>query len=280
MVNNIRKMKSWIDSELKTCRELHYRLSRRLNRMHPSVVEERLTCSGKEGRVYYSEVWVEDGERKTRYLGNGDNREVVEIKEKRFLKKALSVLDSRIKALEGGGELILPIDFEEINESLPKVYRLSPEQISRIVGPDAEEKWFRAAVAEKEIIDERIGIVNPEGLIHRAKDGTLMRSKSETSIANELINRGIPYIYEMPVKIKNIWMHPDFMFYSHSRMKPMMWEHAGMLGDEGYMESFSFRMDTYIRGGFVPCVDILFSFDTKDGRIDSRMIDAIIDEYR
>lgn len=279
-MNNMHKMEMWMDNELRTCKDLHYRLSRKLSRHGGSAADGRLTCSVKKGNKYYAEVWVENGEKKTRYLGREDNQEVLAIKEKHFLKKALSVLGERIQLIESGTEKLRMVDFREINESLPKVYRMTPEQLKDIAGPDAEEKWYRRALREKEIIDKRHGIIYSSGKVHTAKDGTRMRSKSEVSIANELINREIPYIYEMPVKVGNIWMHPDIMFYSFSRMKPMIWEHAGMLGDSKYMEDFARKTDTYIKGGLVPCVDIIFSFDKVNGWIDSRQIDAIIDEYR
>ena len=59
----------------------------------------------------------------------------------------------------------------------------------------------------------------------------------------------------------------------------MIWEHAGMMGDEGYRLKFADRMNLYLNGGYTPNVDVIFSFDTAEGRLDSRLISRIIDEY-
>lgn len=267
-------------NELGSCRNMRNRLSRRLHRFPAVGADDQLSFYCCNGRMYYSLIWYENGKKRKRYLGTADNREVMEIQERRFISKALELLDKRIGMLESCNETLSPLDFDAVNNSLPKAYRLQSEHITNVIGPDAEERWYTKALKEKTADDARYGIRYAEKRIHQAKDGTLMRSKSEVSIANELINRGIPYLYEKPIMINHFVMHPDFMFYSFSRMKPMIWEHSGMLGDPKYMNDFSARMDNYIRGGLVPCVDILFSFDTIDGSIDTRIIDAIIDEYR
>lgn len=270
----------WLDDEIRYCRKKHYRFSRRLKQLPSAMLDERLSCKVINGRNYYSEIWIEEGERKLRYLGTDDNRDVLEIKEVHFLKKAMASLDKRIQMLENSKDKIRPVGFDEINVSMPKVYRLSAEHLKEVVGPDHEEKWYTDALKEKVYLDKRYMAGYQSGRVHTAKDGTMVRSKSEMSIANELINRGIPYIYEMPVKVNGIWLHPDFSFYSFSRRKPVYWEHAGMMGDDSYRNDFTRKLDTYISGGYVPSVDVIFSFDTTDGNIDTRMIDAVLDEYR
>ena len=270
----------WIAGELNRYREHRRRLAVRLGQMQNVSDSERLTYSIRKGKRYYSELIYRDGVRRKRYIGNESKQEVAEIKEKRFLKAALKKLDERISMLEKGAGMLVPVDPEKINEELPEVYRLSPEKIRMVFGQGEEEAWYESAVAEKARMDAKYGIKYRDDLKHMAKDGTRMRSKSEVLIANEFISRGIPYVYEMPVFAGNILMHPDFCFYSYSRGRVMLWEHAGKLGDSDYMTGFSDKMDTYIRKGFVPCVDILFTFDTKRGDLDTRMIDAIIDEYR
>ena len=279
-MDNKRIAEHWIENELKRDKDIHYRLSRRLGKISTSKVDERLSCSIKKGHKYYSEVWMENGERKSRYLGGEDNKDVLEIQEKRFIRKVLPILEKRIEMLRKSPAYIMPLDFNEINESLPNVYRLPSERVRQIIGPDEAGKWYLSSLDDKKKLDKRYGIRHPEDLIHIAKDGTPMRSKSEVIIANELINYGIPYIYEMPINVKNFIMHPDFMFYSHSRGKPMIWEHVGMIGDEGYKQGFEDRMDTYMRGGIATCVDIIITFDTTDGRLDTELIDRIIEDFR
>lgn len=277
--NNLSRVQYWVAKDLAGCKAMHQRLARRLSSLSKTGLSDKLLFTTKKGRKYYSEAWLEDGNRRTRYLGTADNEDVQLIQEKRFLEKSLVALKKRIRDLEKGMQILEPLDMYALNASLPAAYRMSDDSIARIVGPDESARWFAEALREKEYIDAR----SPQKFIGRltktAKDGTKMRSKSEVIIANELINRGIPYIYEMPVTVGNITLHPDFIFYSYSRSKPMMWEHAGMLGDDLYRKDFADRMSLYMRCGIVPCTDMILTFDTADGDIDARLINDVIDEY-
>lgn len=272
-------VRQWIADELKRCSSFHYRFTRRLNQYNEEGIPGELSYSEKNGEMYYSERWTEDGVRKTRYLGKSDSKEVQKAQEMRFLGSALDELDKHTARLGKFASAFTRFDPAEVNSKLPKAYRLSEAALRTVTGLDEEEKWYREALRDKEISERRLSDFFKSGRKHSAKDGTLVRSKSEVSIANALFDRGIKYIYESPLTVNNVPMHPDFVFYSYSRGRVIYWEHVGMLGDEDYRAEFADRVSQYIKGGFVPCVDVIFTFDTWDGNIDSAMIEAIIDEY-
>ncbi|MBQ3281717.1 MAG: hypothetical protein IJH41_04865 [Eubacterium sp.] len=278
-MNNIQRAKKRIADEIKICNELHYRFAKHLSRIAVQPTYEKMEYTKKNGRKYYSEVWVEEGKKHTSYLGDETDLDVKAIKEKHFLSRALKKLDEHIVLMEKYSENIEPFDCVYINRKLPKVYQLTDDHLKQVVGLTSEEKWYQDALKEKSELDEKYGISYESELTHKAKDGTLTRSKSEVAIFNEFLERGKPCIYEMPTHVKPYLMHPDFTFYSNRYNRPIIWEHAGMLGDPDYMQSFSERMDKYIRAGFVPCVDIIFTFDTMRGDIDSGMIKTLLDEY-
>ena len=268
-----------IERELNKYKKLHYRFAKHLTRIARTPVFEKMNTTEKNGKVYYSEFWREAGKRKSKYLGGENNPDVKAIKEKYFLRAALKKLETHISNLEKSKNLAEPFDCAEINSELPKVYRLTTEHLKQVEGPTPEEAWYDAAMKEKVQLDSFYGISYENDLTHRAKDGTMVRSKSEVTISNEFADRGKPYIYEMPTHIGPFLMHPDFTFYSNRFGRVFMWEHAGKLGDSDYMASFSERMDRYIRAGYIPCVDIIFTFDTVLGDIDSEMIKAFLDDF-
>lgn len=278
-MNIMQNVNFHIESELQRCKELHYRFSRRLGKISVTPVFETMSSTVKNGKRYYSETWLEGGRRRSKYLGDGNNPEVISIKEKYFLRKALIMLEKHILDLENSIKSAIPFNMNSVNESLPKVYQLSPAQLKLLEGPSPEEIWYSEALKEKEHIDRQYGISYAEQLTQKAADGTLVRSKSEVAICNEFAVRRKLYIYEMPSHIGPFLMHPDFTFYSNRLGKVLMWEHIGKLGDVDYMSSFSERMDRYIRAGFVPCVDILFTFDTIQGDLDMGMIKTLLDKY-
>ncbi len=276
--NNLHRAKKRINNEIVKCKELHYRFAKRLSRIANQPVYETLTSTKQRGKLYYSETWLENGVRRTRYIGDDDEPEVRTIKEKHFLRKSLKQLENRIQKLEKAADMLEPIDFTELNRK-PKVYQLTPEHLKQVVGPTEEEKWYEAAMKQKAMADAQYGISYERELKHKAKDGTLMRSKSEVVIYNEFLERGKPCIYEMPTHVGPFVLHPDFTFFSNRLGRTLIWEHAGMLGEEDYMKSFSTRMDRYLYAGLVPCVDVIFTFDTTRGDVDTGMIKKLLDEY-
>ncbi|MBQ3290958.1 MAG: hypothetical protein IJH43_01115 [Mogibacterium sp.] len=278
-MNNMQIVEKLLLKELDRCKNLHYRFAKRLGRLASSPVMEVLSYTEKNGVKYYSEVWYEEGERNSLYLGTDDNAEVRHIKEKHFLRKAVKDLEKKIKTIEGCIKKLSLFSSADINECLPKTYRLKEEQLNEIEGPTEEEDWYKSALRVKAFRDKEYGIRYAEGRKHTTKDGIKMRSKSEVSIGNEFLARGKKYIYELPVFIGGVLLHPDFAFFSERFGRMMFWEHVGILGDEGYMEDFSQRMDTYTKGGMVPCVDVIFTFDDIDGNLDTRLIQRLLDEY-
>ena len=278
-MDNMQRASKRIENELADCKALHYRLARRLSQIAIQPVYEKLSAKEKGGKKYYSEIWFDAGVRKSRYLGGEENPEVKNIKEKHFLSSALKALDRHIGRLEKIPDMLQTFSCTEVNELLPKTYRLTPEHLEQVAGPTPEEKWYNAALKEKAEMDAAYGVSYEAELTQTAKDGTKTRSKSEQAIANEFFQRGKPYIYEMPTHVKPFLLHPDFTFYSNRYNKVMMWEHAGMLGNADYMQGFSERMDRYIRAGFLPCVDVIFSFDTMLGDLDTSEIKRLLDEF-
>lgn len=278
---NVRKsiVGRWVEQEIQRCKALHYRYARRLKILSESGVPASIRYTEKNGELYYSEAWNEYGVRKTRYLGKAESKEVAEAKEKRFLEAALRELDRHTSQLDKFAEAFGRFDPSEVNAALPRAYRFSDKALEMVAGSDEETEWYMKAIRLKEASEKGLSDYFKYGRRHGAKDGTATRSKSEMSIANALFDRGIKYLYELPLIIKGVPIHPDFTFYSYSRGKVMYWEHAGMLGDEDYRQKFAERVSMYIAGGFVPGVDVIFTFDTADGALDAAMIEAVIDEY-
>ena len=269
----------YIENEIRSYKEMHYRFARRLSRIDSTLVHDSMQSSVKGGKNYYYELWFVDRQKQISYLGGEDNQIVKAIKEKHFLSKALKKLDEHIARLEKCGNMMKSLDCAEINDSLPKVYRLASEHLKEVMGPADEEKWYMEALREKAALDAQYGIPYEHELRHKAKDGTPMRSKSEVSIFNEFLDRGKPCIYEMPTHIGPFLQHPDFTFWSNRLNRVMMWEHAGMIGDEDYMKRFSELIDRYIYAGLIPCVDVIFTFDMRRGDLDTGMIQRLLDEY-
>ena len=119
---------------------------------------------------------------------------------------------------------------------------------------------------------ETIGVPHPENLIHRTRDGVLVRSKSEVIVANVLSDLGISYKYEEPLYAKDDptdFRLPDFTVNYEG--DTWYWEHLGMLSVPSYADAWERKRAWYERQGWSDRV--LTSEDGPDGSIDSTDIE-------
>lgn len=83
------------------------------------------------------------------------------------------------------------------------------------------------------------------GRIYQAKDGTMVRSKSEIIICNLLNEHKIKYEYEHKLYYDGEHhIEPDFTIVLPDK-KEIYWEHVGMLGFEDYDENWARKIDIY-----------------------------------
>ncbi len=94
-------------------------------------------------------------------------------------------------------------------------------------------------------------LYRPEGLIHRAQDGTPMRSKSEVIVYEVLKGLGLQPVYEHRLYApgsETDYCLPDFTI-QHAG-KTWFWEHLGMLNRSQYREDWIRKEAWYHRHGF------------------------------
>jgi hypothetical protein len=91
----------------------------------------------------------------------------------------------------------------------------------------------------------------PEGLIHRANDGTPMRSKSEVIVYDVLRALGLEPLYEQRLYApgsETDYCLPDFTIQHSGRT--WFWEHLGMLDRRKYREEWERKQAWYARNGY------------------------------
>ena len=122
-----------------------------------------------------------------------------------------------------------------------------------------------------------IGLPHPERLIHRTKNGDLVRSKSEVIVANILIDLGISYEYEKPLHSKSDpkdFRLPDFTIKYEG--EEFYWEHLGMIKDPEYRKEWERKRKWYEENGYID--KLIISKDKPGGGIDSKEIERLAKE--
>ncbi|MCL2559249.1 MAG: hypothetical protein FWE07_02070 [Turicibacter sp.] len=94
-----------------------------------------------------------------------------------------------------------------------------------------------------------------------SNNGTPLRSKSETFIANLLEQYDLPYHYDVATKIGTKPMYPDFLIINPYTGIVTPWEHFGALHKDGYEKKMNEKMAIYLEAGFIPLETIIYTFE-------------------
>ena len=105
-----------------------------------------------------------------------------------------------------------------------------------------------------------------------------VRSKSEMIIANMLNTKGIPYHYEVPIKINsNLIFHPDFLCLNKRTRQEFYWEHCGMMDDSGYSGKLVKRLAIYAQKNIIPGKNLILTMETREQPLNTKDIEKVID---
>jgi hypothetical protein len=113
----------------------------------------------------------------------------------------------------------------------------------------------------------------PEDKRYETKKGEMVRSKSESIIADILCDLGIPYHYEQALKLRNgAIYYPDFTILNKKEREEMYLEHLGLLDEEGYRKNNLIKMDEYRANGIYIGKNLLITYETKESPLDIKGI--------
>lgn len=116
-------------------------------------------------------------------------------------------------------------------------------------------------------------------LIHRASDGTPVRSKSEVTIMNACLSAGLRPRYEQTLASVNdeTYKLPDFTFVTDADER-IIWEHLGMLDVASYADGWQRKLSWYNGQGYVEG-ETLFTTHEQGG-LNSVLIEETIERVR
>ena len=213
---------------------------------------------------------------KPKYLGNEKSDIVWKVKRARNIAYAKTAVESDIALLEKLVNGFKFTGFEDITLALPKTYRLRKIDYHDDL-PQIARNWIKRKEAEK----AGYGPWHPEGLIHTVSNGIKVRTKSEMAIAEILLRNRIPFVYELPHRLHNgKIVHTDFTILSTIDYKTeILIEHEGSMDDSVYRQKHAWRVENYYMTGYVPNVDLFFTFDGANGSVDGTAVQRIVDGW-
>ncbi len=119
----------------------------------------------------------------------------------------------------------------------------------------------------------------PENKIYDTRRGEKVRSKSEAILADMLYELGIPYHYEMPLRLKSGGTrYPDFTLLDSKTCREIYLEHFGLLNDEDYRNNCLHKLNEYRHNDIYPGKNLIITYEAEESPLDIKGIKKMLHE--
>ena len=238
-----------------------------VDKAYNQMPEGNIARYSKRGKAYYYHTYKENGEYKRIYINNQPDM-IRALCKKNYLKVERSMLVNNLRQLKKVEKNIYEISTDNVFELLPERLKVIPEEF--FVSEEGGEKGENGNSEIYEISDYK-----PEGRTKRTSLGFCVRSKSEVIIAELLAECHIRFHYEEVLRINGQIFVPDFTILIADGRR-VYWEHCGMPGNQEYMRHHKWKLKQYEEAGIVPWKNLIITYDTEEGDIDTGIILAEI----
>ena len=184
------------------------------------------------------------------------------------------IIKSAEKELEAIRKYIANYPENNVEQIFASIHKERQRLVNPIQEPIEEmiQKWEKVQYEGKEFPPDY-----PE--IYTDRDERV-RSKSEALIANLLYKEGIPYRYEYPLRFKGYgFIYPDFLTLNTRTRKEIIFEHFGLMEDEGYEDTVIKKLNSYIQNGYYPGDNLIFTMETHNNPLNVRVVKQMIEHY-
>ncbi len=206
------------------------------------------------------------------YLPASQRERAINIVKYEYYHKLKDALEKRIKTIDK--------TIKTINQTDPlEIYRKIGKGKQKLVDPiELSNEQYRSQWEKFEFEGKPFEENAPEIYTDR---GERVRSKSEKIIADKLYRENIAYRYECPLEIPYVGtIYPDFTLLDEVNRRNIIFEHFGLMHDEGYVNNAIFKLQTYAREGYVLGDNLFVTMETAERPLDSRMVDGIIRQIK
>ena len=214
------------------------------------IYQHSMTHEGKRTRVTIDPDW------------EGAGKLIRELANKSVIQHSKPILQSNITCLRKALDVIQPVVLDD------KPYYQYAAPALFMNGIASPEAW---AVREYPP-DPRY----QKYLQFETKKGHLVRSKSESMIANTIFEYPLLYVYEYPLFLESGMYRPDFLIIRPSDLALVIWEHFGALDRPGYEGNALKKIQDYQEAGFRLGDTFYYTYETKEDPLTYGKINAVI----
>ena len=199
-------------------------------------------------------------------------------------------LDHNTRVLDRALKQLLPTDYDDILQALPKNYELLdplrvtepshagiygfpnpsandfPKEVRLTLGNMDPWEWAAAPYCEN--------TEYPEYKIHPTSHGICCRSKSESLLFEIYDSLEIPFHYDDVVVIGGVRISPDFIGARRDGTL-IFHEHKGLLTDE-YRSKNDWKSGVYSAAGIYPGINLIYTYDSPAGTLNVKLARELI----
>lgn len=214
-----------------------------------------------------------------KYIRKSEEQLIKGLAQKDYAQKVLALLEPIIKTkkkeLQQFGE-------SSAQEQLIAIYENLLPARQKLITPYvySDEAFAAQWEREKKTLKETLGsFIEADSEIY-TEQGECVRSKSEKILADKLFIKKVPYVYELPLYLKEYgYIRPDFLVLNKKTRKEYYWEHFGMMDDKEYCEKALKKIENFEKNGLFPGKNLILTYETKEHPLNIKIVEQLIKEF-
>lgn len=226
----------------------------------------KFICTQSDNRYKW---YICESHKKT-YLPKSEYKLAGQLAYKRYLELKLQELEVELKAVNNYISTITPpLKSTSLITDSPEFQKLISTYFTPVNTELAE--WMQHPYDRNPYFSE--------GLVHKSISGNCLRSKSEAIIDMLLYQNKIPYRYECILQFAEQAIYPDFTIRHPISGKFFYWEHFGQMDNPEYYTKACSKIQFYISHGYIPSINLITTYETKNFPLTSETVQHIIEHY-
>ena len=208
----------------------------------------------RDGAISYY-LFTEDGKRV--YLNREQQRTRARFAQKEYDKRALILIRQELQKLN---EVVAYYEMPKLEDAFEQCIPEKQQLVVPTVLPDEafRQEWLSQPYDRKQPFEND----HP----FPTEKGDMVCSKTEVQEANYMFYHSYDYLYEKRLNLiddgRPTWGYPDFTILDPITREEVIFEHFGMVDDEGYQRSMFDKIRLYEENGYVIGQNFLFTFET------------------
>jgi len=235
-----------------------------LKRCPPGMIRFNKNGNGTKWRQVF-------GDRPSRIIPKKEAKTAELLARKKFLSDTIKICNDQIQLIEAflnqyPDSLAYPGNLTDDNQD----YRALLAPFFK--APEEVEAWVNKEFESNPEF--------PESLIVPTKCGIMVRSKSESIIADALYERGIPFRYEQQLLIGEFKFYPDFTILDpRDPRRVIYWEHLGRMDDPRYINRTRFKLSNYLEARLIPGINLILTSETHKVPLDINYVSLLVSHF-